>query len=101
MSNLALKQKRRYPRVKPTGIDAAFIDFKAEGKFEPSHIALIVDHSVDGGAGIAMLAQFAPHLRDTMRLKIGVDKPKVAKVVWRNQIDEEIVRLGIVFISKD
>ena len=91
-------EKRRSLRIKPELMDMAIIDIGLHDAFRAERVALVVDVTPNSGCGLVMVLDHALKAGQTCRIKIGDKNPRKAKVMWQNELDESLVRLGLEFI---
>ncbi len=94
----SLENKRRIARKKPDLMDMALIDLDLMDEFRAERAALVVDITPNGGCGLVMIIENSLRQGQNCRIKLGDKSPRKAKVIWRNEVDESLVRLGLEFI---
>lgn len=92
--------RRRHVRFKPDPGTVANIDFKDGAEFTPQLTALVVNQSYKGVA-LVTLADDALKVKvgDIVLIQVGDLAPLKAKVVWKAELDPEVVKLGISFLE--
>lgn len=73
----------------------ARIDAKA---FRPQHIGLVLEEAY-GGCGLAMGNDSRIQVGDRVRIEVGKLKPMFAEVVWKNDVDHQLMKIGIKFLE--
>lgn len=96
------KNQRKYIRHKPLEEESfALIDLDPEHtkhNFEPKYSGLIISES-SGGAGIVIRKN--PHIKagDVLIVKIGQLFPIRSQVVWCDDQDEHLIKLGLKYLE--
>ncbi|HAZ12854.1 MAG: hypothetical protein A2X86_21825 [Bdellovibrionales bacterium GWA2_49_15] len=92
-------KKRKQVRFKPDPNVLAAIDLSPQNKkFAPTLRGLVFSESY-GGCGVVML--LSPHLMvgDVCKIEIGVLAPMKAQVMWRTQLDDQVMKLGLQLLE--
>ena len=93
------QSKRKYPRYKPETDTFVTIETKGGGKaYTPNTGGLVFSESY-GGCGIVLLATNELQTGDICMAKIGPLHPMRAQVVWRTQLDNNVIKIGIKFLE--
>ena len=91
-------EKRQSKRHMPDLMDMATIDTQLLKDFKAERAALVVDITPNSGCGLVMVQEHSLRTGQNCRIQIGARKPRKAKVLWQNELDESLVRLGLEFI---
>ncbi len=93
------QKKRRHLRFSPDGATFAFLDLASDTeKFSPRYSALILNQSYRG-VGLICLDANGLEAGSLCRVKVGQLAPMKAKVVWKTPLDEQVVKLGLIFLD--
>ncbi|MBI2522007.1 MAG: hypothetical protein HYV97_16440 [Bdellovibrio sp.] len=92
-------KKRSQVRFRPDPNVLAAIDLNPENKkFSPTLRGLVFSESYSG-CGLVML--LSPHMMvgDICKIEIGVLAPLKAQVMWRTQLDDQVMKLGLKLLE--
>lgn len=92
-------EKRKSPRLSPGSDNIAQIDpFSFRKGFEPKINALILDKSVDG---FGLVAFNSERLRvgEECKIKAGAMPPVTAQIVWKQELSNQVVKLGMKVVN--
>lgn len=82
--------KRKSVRFEPESPSLAWINKK---------IPALVFSEAFKGCGLVVIEDFAPLKNSLIKVKIGDQAELEGKVVWKEQVGERVVRLGIEFVE--
>ena len=92
-------KKRSQVRFKPDPNVLAAIDLNPQNKkFSPTLRGLVFSESY-GGCGIVVLATPRLVVGDFCKIEIGVLAPLKAQVVWRTQLDDQVIKIGLKLLE--
>lgn len=93
----AVSNRRQHIRYKPDPGAVALIDpGPLDGEFQPQHSALIINESYNGVA-LVLLNGVSLRVGDPCRVVVGILAPVQARVVWKTEIDADVVKMGLTF----
>lgn len=72
-----------------------------EGDEDDSLVGLLRDESYQGCSAVFHREYFPYEEGDTVILKVEPDLPRPAEIVWRNQLDERLFRVGFHFVDDE
>jgi hypothetical protein len=91
---------RRKLRYAPDKLDQALIMFNGSSPvWAPDDSALIIDESAMSGAQLVVRFNDKCKPGSKIRVKLGNMEPLLSEVVWRREIDADLIRLGIQFLE--
>jgi hypothetical protein len=92
-------EKRKSPRLSPGRDNIAQIDpFSFRKGFEPRINALILDKSRDG-FGIVAFNSERLRVGEECKIKAGAMPPVTGQIVWKQELNSQVVKLGIKVIN--
>mgnify|MGYP000904760218 FL=1 len=95
------KVVRRAIRFKPDPGDYALVDMlniENASDFRPTLLGLILEESAKG-CGIVVLSNMVLKVGTFCRVKVGRGPALKAEVRWRKDLDEEVMRLGLLYLE--
>lgn len=95
------KVVRRAIRFKPDPGDYALVDMlniERAGDFRPTMLGLILEESAKG-CGIVVLSNVVLKIGSFCRVKVGRGPALKAEVRWRKDLDDEVMRLGLLYLE--
>jgi len=91
-------ERRQFPRRRPDSKSLAHLDLRGDDEaFRADLIALVINESAGGCSLVTLITDEDLKLGDSIRIKPGQLHPMKAKVIWRTEIDEEVMRLGLKY----
>ncbi len=92
--------KRQRIRFRADLLETAQLDFgPLDGPFSPSQSAVIVEESPMAGCGLLLLRSDHCYPGVVCRVKVGRMAPLRAEVRWQEELGEEAVRVGMMFLE--
>lgn len=93
--------KRKFIRYKADSNLIARLEWGARmdsKSFRPQHMALVLEEAY-GGCGLAMASDTRIQVGDRVRIEVGKLQPMFAEVVWKNDVDHQLMKVGIKFLE--
>lgn len=92
-----LFNRRQHIRFKPDPGAVALIDpGPVTGSFRGQHAGLIINESYNGVA-LVLLTGISLRVGDSCRVRVGPLAPVLARVVWKTEVDSDVVKMGLTF----
>lgn len=92
--------KRKHVRFQPDPMDFAQIAIHSLGEpFTPELVALILDEAPLGGCALAILDNPMLTLGSQCLVKVGRMDPVRGEIVWKKEIEHNLMRLGIKYLE--
>lgn len=99
LDNAYWEKKRRFIRFSPELNVTADIDLREYGKDFSADLKALVFSESQGGCGLVVLANDLLEHGMTIRVKIGDLNPIAAQIVWRKDIDSQVILLGLKYLE--
>lgn len=92
-------QRRKSVRYKPEPGTIARLDpLGRPGDFQPSITALVINESYSGCCIVIQMGEL-PQQGAVCRVQLGQFAPIKAEVRWRVDLDEDVVKLGLFYLT--
>ena len=91
--------QRRFIRFPADALSVAHLDWIESGSFRPTEMALVFSES-QGGCGLVLLHQDV-NLRQKIRVKVGDLQEILGEVVWKHQLDNDVLKIGVRYLDHD
>jgi hypothetical protein len=90
--------KRKHTRFKPDPDTFAFIDVKTGREFKPQLSALVTEESFKG-CSMVLLATESLQVESRCRVQVGKLGPMWAEVRWRQELDPQVIKIGLMYLE--
>ena len=92
--------KRKHVRFQPDAMDYAQIAIQSLAEpFKPEVVALIYDEAPLGGCALIVLDNPLLTMGTECLVKVGRMDPVRSKIVWKKEIEPNLIRLGIEYME--
>lgn len=91
------EQRREHVRYDPDENALAIIHFG--GEEDNSLVGLLRDESHEGCAAVYHKEYFPFDTNDEVTLKVDRLRPSQAEIVWKDELDEKLVKVGFHFVE--
>ena len=91
--------RRKYIRAVPDADEYVQIDLNLDGEFSFDYAALVVEESPLGGCSIVCLNSIPLEVGTQCRMKVGKMSALKSEIVWKRDLDEQVLRCGIKFLE--
>lgn len=92
---------RKSIRFEPDEGTLAYIDTtprEHKSEFDPKIMALVIDEALDG-CGLAVVNNKTLFEGDICLVKVGLLDPLIGEVRWVRELDEEVHKIGIMYLE--
>ena len=97
MSTLTNRRKLRYA---PDKLDVALLMYNGLSEvWAPDECCLIIDESAMSGCQLVVRFSDKYKPGSKVRVKLGNMEPLLSEIVWRREIDADLIRLGVQFLE--
>lgn len=99
--NSKWQTQRKHTRFKSEANQIVRMEWGARvGKndFNPQFVGLVLEEAF-GGCALAMNAQKKVQMGDRVRVQVGSFNPMFGEIVWKSEIDESLMKIGIKFLE--
>ncbi len=96
---------RKHVRFKPEPLDVAYIQFTPPGQAEPPAkfkadcVAYIEELAPFGGCGLVISDRSELKTGAVLRIQLGPLSPLLGKIVYKNALSGNLIRLGCQFLE--